>query len=79
MNRKQRRALGKDYHNVVDMPETAMHQGRPMTTGTRFKIPGHKRMPDGTLIKNCKPGDETIFICNIVPGMKIKPTDREDV
>ena len=78
LNRKQKRELGAEYKNVVDMPESAMINGKPVTTGTRFKIPGHRRLPGGVLIKDCKPGDETEFIANIVPGMTIKKTDRKE-
>lgn len=71
MNREQRRKLEKARlkeakamwpSGYVDIPEQLMNK---FPDGTKFTMQGIRRLQDGTIQRNCKKGEETIFVSRV--------------
>lgn len=64
MNRAERRAKHKK-----DKTKPVTMFGLPESTGLKngdvFTIAGYKKLKNGNLIKDCKPGEETMFTAEI--------------
>jgi hypothetical protein len=68
MNRKQRRIAAKiPAHERPDFYEVGIPYDMELKDGDRFTVKGHKRLRNGVLIKNCKPGEETVFTARVRP------------
>lgn len=70
MNREQRRKAEREESKqrrkiwpsgVVDVP-----QGLGIKAGEKFTIRGVARRVDGSITLNCKPGNETVFVGNVL-------------
>jgi len=72
MNRRQRRALVKKIRSDKNNPagkKPVFMENVPselnVKEGDTFTLKGVKRLEDGSVIYDCKPGEETIFIAGV--------------
>lgn len=66
LNRKERRAKRKiPLHLRHDFLSVEVPSDSGLKDGDRFTVKGHKRNQDGTLDRNCKEGEESVFIAVI--------------